>query len=237
MKSIYKKRIDLLRGLMANDGISAAIIPQTDPHQSEYIADHWQVRRWLSGFTGSAGTLVITSDKALLWTDSRYFIQATEQLDGTDIILMKDGLSDTPSISKYLATTLSNNSIVGYDGMLFSVNEANNLDSELLAHNINSNRQWDRINEIWEDRPSLPKHKIIVHEEKYAGQSANNKIKTILTNAETQGANAVFISALDEIAWTLNIRSRDVNCNPVATSFLYLIFQPVRVFFLRCTPS
>lgn len=230
MKSIYKKRIDLLRGLMANDGISAAIIPQTDPHQSEYIADHWQVRRWLSGFTGSAGTLVITSDKALLWTDSRYFIQATEQLDGTDIILMKDGLSDTPSISKYLATTLSNNSIVGYDGMLFSVNEANNLDSELLAHNINSNRQWDRINEIWEDRPSLPKHKIIVHEEKYAGQSANNKIKTILTNAETQGANAVFISALDEIAWTLNIRSRDVNCNPVATSFLYLSSENSTLF-------
>jgi Xaa-Pro aminopeptidase len=207
---------------MKKDGIAAIIIPQTDPHQGEYIADHWQVRRWLSGFTGSAGSLVVTDNEALLWTDSRYFLQAAQQLEGSPIALMKDGLPDTPSITYYLTHKLVKGATVGVDGALFSINDANNLRASLNKYGINLNTSFNPIDQIWLDRPALPSAKVFIHEVKYAGQEAADKIKLILNDAASQGATSMLISALDEIAWALNIRSRDVNCNPVATSFLYL---------------
>lgn len=216
------ERLAALREKMTAQSIDAAIIYHTDPHQSEYIADHWQVRQWLSGFTGSAGTLVVTSDKALLWTDSRYFLQAAQQLEGSGIILMKDGLTDTPSISDYLSTTLLAGATVGTDGMLLSIAGKASLKGTLDKHGIALNTDFDVIDEIWSDRPALPSGKAFVHDEKYAGEATASKIARVLENARKQGGNSTFISALDEIAWVLNIRCNDVAFNPVATAFLYL---------------
>lgn len=222
MHNSSSERIAALRNKMADHNIDAVIIYHTDPHQSEYIADHWQVRRWLSGFTGSAGTLVITKNEALLWTDSRYFLQAADQLSNTGISLMKDGLVDTPSIIEYLCTTLSPGETVGVDGMLLSISGAASLEQALNKHGIKLDTNFNTIDQIWTDRPALPQGKIFVHDIKYAGESAPDKIARVLNNAKKQGGNATFISALDEIAWTLNIRCNDVPFNPVATSFLYL---------------
>lgn len=222
MNDTIQARIAAFRREMAAAEIDAAIIYHTDPHQSEYIAPHWQVRRWLSGFTGSAGTLVITPDEALLWTDSRYFLQADRQLEGTGITLMKDGLTSTPSIEDYLISRLPSGSTVGVDGMLLSVQADKGLRETLGAHGINVDTTFAPIDRIWDDRPALPAGKAFIHDTKYAGEPASDKIARVLDKAAVQGGNAAFISALDEIAWVLNIRSNDVPCNPVATSFLYL---------------
>lgn len=230
MATIFDNRINAMRDKMRNSNIDATIIPHVDPHQSEYIADHWQARRWLSGFTGSAGTLVITLDKALLWTDSRYFIQGAEQLSKSQITLMKDGLPDTPSIYTFLCNNLKPGAIVGFDGMLFSIAETENIRKSLSSAGIKTNETFAPINELWTDRPTLPNYKIFIHDEKYTGENTSSKIKNILKNVTAQGANATFISALDEIAWTLNIRSRDVKYNPVATAFLYISDKGSTIF-------
>ena len=222
MKNEINLRIEALRAAMSAAGIDAVIIPQTDPHQSEYLADHWQVRRWLSGFTGSAGSLVVTADKALLWTDSRYFIQAADQLDGTGIVLMKDGLPDTPSITAYLCSTLPSGATVGVDGMLLSAAEVERMTPEYSKHGIKIDPSFDIIDNIWHDRPPLPKEPIFIHGMEYAGQDAADKLAGILAEARGHGADATFISALDEIAWALNIRSRDVKYNPVVTAYLFV---------------
>lgn len=222
MNAIITGRIEALRQKMTADGIAATIIPQTDPHQSEYIAEHWEVRRYLSGFTGSAGTLVVTENQALLWTDSRYFLQAAAQLDDTGIILMKDGLADTPSIESWLSANLSYGATVGIDGMVFSLTATETLRDTLKLHGIYLNTSFTPVGAIWPSRPALPSDPVFIHEEKYAGESAASKIGRVLAKAAAAGANAVFISALDEIAWVLNIRSSDVPSNPVATAFLLL---------------
>lgn len=222
MKEEIKTRLTAMRRLMSESGIDAMIIPQTDPHQSEYLASRWQVRRWMSGFTGSAGSLVIMADKALLWTDSRYFIQAADQLSGTEIELMKEGLPGTPDIVEYLLANLATGSTVGVNGLLFSANAARRMEASLCRRGIKLRCDFDPIDALWSDRPALPDAPVLVHDVKYAGVEAKDKISHILAAAAKDGADAVFISALDEIAWTLNIRSRDVKCNPVATAYLYI---------------
>lgn len=222
MKEEISSRLTSLRSIMAESGIAAVIVPQADPHMSEYIASHWQARRFLSGFTGSAGSLVVTADEALLWTDSRYFLQAASQLDGTGIGLMKEGLPGTPSIEGYLTANLTRGAVVGIDGMLFSITATRELRGVLEGHGITLATDFDVLGRIWPDRPELPDGKIFVHDVKYAGVSAADKIKLVLDDVNARGASAVMISALDEIAWLLNIRSNDVKYNPVATSFLYV---------------
>lgn len=223
MDNIVTSRLTALRQRMAKAGIAATVIPQTDPHHGEYIADHWQLRRHLSGFTGSAGSLVVMADTAFLWTDSRYFLQATTQLEGSGIVLMKDGLLSTPSINTYLADNLPAGSTVGIDGMLFSIDETRAMQSALEKAGIRLATDFEPADElVWPDRPALPECEIYVHELKYAGASAADKIATVLAKASEAGASSVFISALDEIAWILNIRSNDVEFNPVATAHLYL---------------
>lgn len=211
-----------LRSKMAEANVAAVIVPQADPHMSEYIASHWQARRFLSGFTGSAGSLVVTADEAFLWTDSRYFLQAAEQLCGTEIKLMKDGVPGTPSIEGYLAGNLAKGASVGIDGMLFSITATRALRGVLEGHGITLVTDFDAIDGIWDDRPELPDGKIFVHDVKYAGVPASDKIRLVLAGVSVQGASSVLISALDEIAWLLNIRSNDVKYNPVVTSFLYV---------------
>jgi len=215
-------RIQALRDVMQQQGIDAVIIPQTDPHQGEYLADHWQVRRWLSGFTGSAGDLVVTRDNAFVWADSRYWLQAAAQLKGTCISVMEDGKPETPSIASYLCTNLAKGSTVGIDGMVFSVNSAESLMNQLLKCGISLRVDFDPIELIWLDRPALPKDKVFIHEDKYSGEKAKSKIERVMDNVRAEGATAAFISDLAEIAWTLNLRSSDVECNPVVTSFLFL---------------
>lgn len=222
MKNKIKERLESLRAEMKSQGLQAVIMPRTDAHLSEYISDHWHIVRYLSGFTGSAGTLVVTLTEALLWVDSRYFLQGAEQIDGTGIKLMKEGLPETPSISRYLISTLAKGDTVGVNGLLMSISQTSELRKELASACIELKVDFDPIDRIWPDRPALPSDKIFIHDEKYAGESAASKIKRILDEAASGGADAFFTSALDEIAWLLNIRSNDVPCNPVATSFLYL---------------
>lgn len=218
-----EERLAALRAQMKNNGIDAAIIPQADPHMSEYIASHWQARRWLSGFNGSAGTLVVpASAPAMLWTDSRYFLQAEAQLEGSEIQLMKEGLPETPSIEEWLTAHLQAGATVGVDGMLYSTGAMRSLRSALKSRGILLDTGFDPLPAIWADRPALPKCAVFVHEEKYAGRSAADKIADALEEARRHGADAVFVSALDQTAWLLNIRSRDVKYNPVATAFTYL---------------
>ncbi len=221
MKEEIKSRLASLRELMKNQGIAAVIIPQKDAHMSEYLSDFWQVRRYFSSFTGSAGDLVVTADEAYLWTDSRYFLQAAQQLEGTGIGLMKDGLLDTPSITDWLIGKLKSGGVVGIDGMVFSSREKADMQMRLAAEGISLVSDFDAAS-VWTDRPALPQGKIFEHELKYAGLEATAKIAGVLAKTASQKADAVFISALDEIAWVLNIRSNDVEYNPVATSFLYL---------------
>lgn len=222
MNQTVISRLEAMRAEMKKVGVDALIIPQTDPHQSEYLSSHWQVRRFLSGFTGSAGTLVITAGEALLWTDSRYFIQAGRQLEGTGITLMKEAMPGTPSIPDYLVKALAAGSTVGIDGWLFSVVATEGLRSGLESHGLNLRVDVDLTDSVWTDRPELPVEPVFVHTLEYTGRDAADKIADVLADARSQGADSVFISALDEIAWILNIRSRDVNCNPVATAFLLL---------------
>lgn len=216
-------RLAALRAEMKRAGVDAAIIPQADPHMGEYLASHWQVRRWLSGFNGSAGTLVVpAAAPAMLWTDSRYFLQAARQLEGTEIVLMKEGIPGTPSIEEWLAANLQSGATVGVDAMLFSTGSLRSLRKALKARDIRLETTFDPVDTLWPDRPALPKCEVFVHDEKYAGRPASAKIADALEAARMHGADAVFISALDQVAWLLNIRSRDVRYNPVVTSYVYL---------------
>lgn len=222
MKQDIVARISALRDAMRGAGVNAVIIPQTDPHQGEYIADHWQVRRWFSGFTGSAGALVATLDKAFVWADSRYWLQAAAQLEGTGIGVMEEGKPEVPAITQWLCSELKPGEKVGIDGMVFSLDATESLEKELAAKGIGLTVDFTPADTLWTDRPAMPLDKIFVHDEKYAGESSSSKIAKVLADAKSQGADATFISDLAEVAWTLNIRSRDVESNPVATAFLYL---------------
>ena len=230
MKEDIQARIGQLRDAMRQAGIDAVIIPQTDPHQSEYIASHWQVRRWLSGFTGSAGDLVVTQSEAYVWADSRYWIQSGMQLEGTGIGVMYDGKPETPAIIDYLCSALPDGSTVGIDGMLFSAEAAGNMRAALARHGIDLRVDFNPIDEVWTDRPALPKDEVFVHDVKYAGEDAATKMSKVLEETRLQGADALFVSDLAEIAWVLNIRSNDVNCNPVVTAFLYLAPKGTTLF-------
>ncbi len=222
MKEDIQARIGQLRDAMRSAGVDAVIIPQTDPHQGEYLASHWQVRRWLSGFTGSAGDLLVTSDEAFVWADSRYWLQSAQQLEGTGIGVMEDGKPETPAMVDYICRELEPGATVGIDGMLFSINATKALRGKLKANGIALKVDFNPIDAIWTDRPALPDDEVFVHDIELAGEIAASKISRVLENVCAQGAESVFVSDLAEIAWTLNLRSSDVECNPVMTSFLYI---------------
>lgn len=230
MKERIKNRILKLRNYMKKHQLDAFIIPTTDPHLSEYTADHWKTREWISGFTGSAGTMVILLNQAGLWTDSRYFLQANTELLGTGIDLYKDGMPNTPTISTFLLTQLSPKSRVGIDGALFSK-------AEVIAYQTCFNRKSIQLvstlnpfDILWEGRPPLPQANINIHPLAYAGIPATEKIKNITHFLKEKGADAIFISSLDEIAWTLNLRGEDVHCTPVFISYLLITSTKTTLF-------
>lgn len=217
----------LLRKLMEREEISAFITPSTDPHSGEYVPERWKSRRWISGFTGSAGTAVVTTDKAALWTDSRYFIQASEQLAGSDFTLMKEKIEGTPSISEWLGSVLPKGSVVAVDGWVNTVSEVEALQNDLAAYGLSLRTDIDPYAEIWSDRPSVPLSKVFEHEMQYAGESAKSKIERI---REKLNGNALLVSFLEDIAWTLNLRADDILYTPFLVSYVIITPSDVTLF-------
>ena len=232
MKQTIQERLTILRQVMKEQGIHAFIFPSSDPHNSEYVAEHWKGREWISGFNGSAGTAVVTLKHAALWTDSRYFIAAAEQLAGTEYLLMKDRLPDTPSISEWIEQELSDyeSPVVGVDGTVNTYAYLCELINELNIATFVTN--LDPLATVWKDRPSIPNDKIVLHPLEYAGESTTSKINRIREYLQAHHADGLLITALDEIAWTLNLRGKDVHCNPVFVSYL-LISQDSVTFFVN----
>ncbi len=230
MNATITARLEALRTLLGQEGIQATIIPSTDPHMSEYIAPHWQSRKWISGFTGSAGTVVVTSHKAGLWTDSRYFLQAAKQLEGTGIDLYKEMLPETPDIPTFLCGELQSGQTVGIDGNMFSQAEVERLESKLGKQGIRVKNIPDPMETLWADRPPMPGAPAFLYPLEYAGKSCVEKVTAIRKEMEKSGAEALLLSALDEIAWTLNLRGDDVHFNPVVISYLIIEKESVHYF-------
>jgi Xaa-Pro aminopeptidase len=212
-------RIQQLREAMQAENIQACIIPTTDPHIGEYTPAHWETRQWISGFTGSAGTVLITMDKAGLWTDSRYFLQAEEQLQGTGIELFKMGLPDTPSPEGWLSTELSPGDTVGFEGTVYAASDALALISYFSGHNIHVKSDFAPYDRIWKDRPAIPSGKVFILPERFSGESASRKIGCLLEEMHRQGSNFTILASLDMIAWLFNLRGSDIEYNPVAVSY------------------
>ena len=217
---------------MRREHLSAFIFPSTDAHQSEYVADHWQGRTWISGFNGSAGTAVVTMKSAALWTDSRYFLAAEEQLKGTEFQLMKLKIEGTPTISEWLAQELQGeNAEVGLDGMVNSYHETMGLIADLRkSGGITVRTNFDPLGLIWTDRPAIPANPVEIQPMEFAGESVASKISRIRTALRQRHADGMLISALDDIAWTLNLRGTDVHCVPVFVSYLLISSQQVSLY-------
>ena len=227
------QRLASLREVMKREHLAAFIFPSTDAHQSEYVADHWLGRAWISGFNGSAGTAVVTMNSAALWTDSRYFLAAEEQLHGTEFQLMKLKVPGTPSIAEWLGKELADvaSPEVGLDGWVNSYAATSCLISDLRkAGGITVRTNLDPLAEIWKDRPSIPENPVEIQPLEYAGEDATSKIQRIRKALRTYHADGILVSALDDIAWTLNLRGTDVHCNPVFVSYLLIASDKVSLF-------
>jgi len=224
-------RLARLRQEMVALKLDAYIIPSSDPHLSEYLAEHWQSRRWLSGFTGSSGTCVITATKAGLWTDSRYFIQAKNELSGSEIILFKQGEKDVPTLGKWLKENITADGVIGFDGGVCSLKIVETLRSNFKSTNIKLNSKYDLIDKIWEERPKLPNSPIFLHKQIYSGQSIGEKLSAVREKMKNAGVTHYLVTALDEVAWLFNFRGNDIHCNPVAFSYA-LISESNAILFI-----
>ena len=229
-------KLTALRGLMQKEGLSAYIVPSTDPHASEYMASHWAEVHWLTSFTGEAGTAVVTMDQALLWTDSRYYLQAGIQLEGTTVSLMRESDIDCPKIAEWLISAISNQpkmadtSCVGVNPEMWSVNEYKKLKEQLAEAGIGL-KSVDLIRPLWtNDRPAIPTHRFFEFDTRYAGESVHSKMERMRSKMREKKADAMVVSALDEIAWVLNIRGNDVEYNPVVISYLVLEQEKCTLF-------
>lgn len=226
-------RLARLRELMKRDHLSAFIFPSTDAHQSEYVADHWRGREWISGFNGSAGTAVVTMKSAALWTDSRYFLAAEEQLEDTEYQLMRLKMEGTPTIAEWLGKELQDvqSPEVGLDGMVNSYNYVKDLSYSLRKlGGITLRTNLDPLEQIWENRPSLPANPVEIQPLEYAGETLASKVVRIRKSLRELHADGMLVSALDDIAWTLNLRGTDVHCNPVFVSYLLIESDKVSLF-------
>jgi len=218
-KTDVLQHVRLLREFMEQHGLKAFVVPSTDAHGSEYVPSHWESRKWLSGFDGSAGTAVVTMNEAALWTDSRYFIAAELQLKDTPFQLMKERVPGTPDMAEWLCKQLEKGDVVGIDGHVFDVAEAEALQKELRAHGILLENRYDPMETIWQERPAIPTSEIHVHPLRYAGESVASKLERLRNKLKKLRCDAMMVSALDEIAWLLNLRGNDVRCNPVFVAY------------------
>lgn len=225
------QRIAALREVMQREHLSAFIFPSTDPHQGEYVPDHWKGREYVSGFNGSAGTLVVTMSSAALWTDSRYFLAAEEQLKGTEILLMKLKIEGTPTIAEWIGQECGAGAEVGVDGMVNSASAVKMLIADLRRQGgITLRTNMDPLAVIWKNRPPIPENPVEVYPLTYAGQAAHEKIARIRQALRRLHADGMLMSALDDIAWTLNLRGSDVHCNPVFVSYLLISSKHVTLY-------
>lgn len=230
------KRVNQVRELMKQQNLSAYLIPGTDPFLSEYLPDCWNQRKYISGFTGSAGKIIITPKKAGLWTDSRYFLQASEELEGSGFTLLKSGLPQTPTMEVWLKKEVPENGTVGVNPQLLSINDYESLTLNLAKNDINLTSAADLIEEFWIDQPSIPMNKVSVLSDDIAGESVGSKINKLRENLKMHGADACFISSLDEIAWLFNMRGADIQYNPVCISYAlitithaFLYIHPIKI--------
>lgn len=224
------ERLTILRNIMAQKNIDAWIVPSVDAHQSEYVADHWKSRQWISGFTGSAGIVVITQSHAGLWTDSRYFLQAETELAGSGIELFKHGLKDTPSYTEWLKKNLTDESIIGFDGALMSICEVDQLIDDLSPKNICLSYNEDLIDLIWHDRPAIPRGEIFELDESFTGESRLSKFDRIRHEMAKNEGNCHLVTTLDDIAWIFNIRGADIDYNPVAIAYAVIEEEKILIF-------
>ena len=230
MAQLSTNRLHGLRTSFSDYDIEGIIIPTSDPHLSEYTAAHWKIREWVSGFNGSAGTLVVLKDKAGLWTDSRYFIQAAQQLNGSSIQLYREKLPETPSIEDFVLRNLPEGTNIGIDNRLFSASQVAHYATTFNEKNISIVNCTNLIDKIWDNRPTQPTSEAFVYDIKYAGVSSKEKIAFIRQEIAHCKADGLLLATLDEIAWTLNIRGSDVHCNPVVTSFLLITKDSVKYY-------
>lgn len=230
---MISERLQALRQVMHREGISAFITPSTDPHSGEYVPNRWKSREWISGFNGSAGIAVVTLDKAALWTDSRYFIAANEQLSGTEFVLMKEKIEGTPSIPEWIAEVTKKESeagakvVVGVDGWVNTASDVEDMRAELATYSLELRTDIDPYAEIWTDRPSIPTGKVFIQKMEFAGESASSKIARL--RKELKG-KAILASMLDEVAWTLNLRCDDVLYTPFLVSYLLVTPETANIY-------
>ena len=227
---MIKQRIENIRDLMKEKNIYAYIFPSSDYHQSEYVGDYFKSREFMSGFTGSSGTLIISMDEAGLWTDGRYFIQAEQELKDSGIKLFKMGEEGVPTIEEYLLEKLPKNSTLGFDGRVMSVKEGQSLANKLAFKGINIEYKYDLVNDIWEDRCSLPTEKAFLLGIEYSGESFSDKLSRIRAVMKAKKATTHILASLDDIAWLFNIRGRDVKSNPVVLSYAVISIDSVYLF-------
>ncbi|MBC6002905.1 aminopeptidase P family protein [Paeniclostridium sp. NSJ-45] len=227
---MLRGNLEKLRNCMKEYGIDAYIIPSSDSHQSEYVGEYFKSRAYISGFTGSAGTLLVTMEEAGLWTDGRYFIQAENQLKNTGIKLFKMGEEGVPTTKEYLCDKMANNSTLGFDGRLISANEGKALQEALKDKNINIKYEYDLVDKVWEYRPLLSTEKAFLLDEKYAGETFSSKLIRLRNEMKIKGATTHIITTLDDIAWLFNIRGRDVKYTPVVLSYSLITMDKVYLF-------
>jgi Xaa-Pro aminopeptidase len=240
MKMTVNQRIEALREVMKREHLAAFIFPSTDPHQGEYVPDHWKGREFISGFNGSAGTAVVTLTSAVLWTDSRYFIAAEEQLRGTEFQLMKLKMPGTPTIADWIGKECGAGTEVAVDGMVNSASFVKELIADLRQQGgITLRTNLDPLAQIWKDRPAIPENPVEIYPMKYAGDSCREKIARIRKGLREKHADGMLMSALDDIAWTLNLRGTDVHCNPVFVSYLLISSRDVTLYInkVKLTPE
>lgn len=233
MKETISNRLAAVREVMRREHLAAFVFPSTDPHNSEYVPDHWKGREWISGFDGSAGTAVVTMTSAALWTDSRYFIAAAEQLSGTEFVLMKERLPETPTVAQWLGEQLrdSDSKEVGIDGMTCAYSMVEGLIGELRkAGGLTLRTNLDILAQVWTDRPPVPLNEVVVQPLNLAGEPAHEKISRIRQALRGQHADGMLVTALDDIAWTLNLRGSDVHCNPVFVAYLLISSTKATLF-------
>ncbi len=224
------ERITALRELMKKKGIDAYLVPTDDFHGSEYVGDHFKCRKYITGFTGSAGTAVIMQDMAGLWTDGRYFIQAAQQLSGTPVTLFKMGEPDVPTIHEFLEKNIKEGMCLGFDGRTVSGEEADQLKKILLKKQVRFSVNEDLIGEIWQERPVLSREPVMELDVKWVGKSRADKLLEIRSRLKEKGADLFVLTSLDDIAWLLNIRGNDIHCCPVVLSYLVLDEKEIRLF-------
>ena len=230
MNKDVRERILKLRAFMEEEGMDVYVIPSSDNHQSEYVGEFFKARAYMTGFTGSAGTAVLTKNKAFLWTDGRYFLQAEQQLEGSGIKLFKMGNTGVPTILEFIEAEITNNGKLGFDGRLVAMQEGEDFASLLAHKNVSIEYAYDLVDKVWEGRPKIANEPVFLLEEKYSGESRLSKLHRIRDTMKENGANYHVITTLDDIAWLLNIRGNDVMYSPLVLCYAVVAMEKVDLF-------